>query len=315
MTTVLPGVKQRWSLGRWLGGKMMRRLLRSPTTVIAVAILGGALLLALGAEAIAPYDTRNPATANIIDARLPPNSTGFMGDFYLLGTDPQGRDILSTLIYGLRLSLTVGFGAVILAALVGIVLGLLAGYRGGLTDAIIMRIADVQLSFPAILIALLFDGIARGVMGRSTHDLLAIPVLIASISASYWVQYARTVRGVVLVERSKEYVLAARITGVSAWRILLLHIAPNAVGAILVIGTINLALAIIAEATLSFLGVGVPPTLPSLGAMVRVGNEFVFSGEWWILVFPSTLLVLISVSVNLLGDWLRDGINPKLVDP
>ena len=237
-----------------------------------------------------------------------------MGDRYLLGTDPQGRDMLSAIIYGLRTSLIVGFASVLLAAAVGITFGLLAGYYGGLLDAAIMRIADVQLSFPAILIALLIDGISRTVMDRTMHDILAVPVLIVAIAASYWVQYARTVRGLVLVERGKEYVLAAKVTGVSPWRIILTHIEPNVIGPVLVIATINLSLAILTEATLSFLGVGVPPTMPSLGSLARIGNEFLFSGDWWISIFPGAVLVALCLSVNLIGDWLRDALNPKLSD-
>jgi peptide/nickel transport system permease protein len=222
--------------------------------------------------------------------------------------------MLSAIIFGLRTSLMIGASSVLLAAAIGITLGLVCGYFRGIFDAIIMRIADVQLSFPAILIALLIDGITRTVVDRGTHDRLAIPVLIAAIAASYWVQYARTVRGLVLVERGKEYVLAAKVTGVSTLRIIATHIQPNVMGPVLVIATINLALAILTEATLSFLGVGVPPTQPSLGSLVRIGNEFLFSGDWWISIFPGAMLVLLCLSVNLLGDWLRDALNPGLSD-
>jgi peptide/nickel transport system permease protein len=285
---------------------------RSPVAVVAAAVAIFLGVLAIGANVIAPYDSLNPASANVIDARLPPGAVGFLGDRYLLGTDPQGRDMLSAMIYGLRTSLLVGLGAVLLAAAVGIALGLVSGFFGGLVDTVIMRVADVQLSFPAILIALLIDGVTRTAMDRGMHDKLAVPVLVLAIAASYWVQYARTVRGVVLVERGKEYVLAAKVTGVSAVRILGTHILPNVMGPVLVVATINLALAILTEATLSFLGVGVPPTQPSLGTLVRVGNEFLFSGDWWISIFPGVMLVALSLSVNLLGDWLRDALNPRL---
>jgi len=214
----------------------------------------------------------------------------------------------------LRTSLIVGLGSIALAALVGVSLGLVSGYFGGFVDAVIMRIADVQLSFPAILIALLVDGITRALMDRAGHDALAVPVLIAAIAASYWVQYARTVRGLVITERHKEYVLAAKVTGVRTPTVLLSHILPNVLGPVLVIATINLALAILTEATLSFLGIGVPPTQPSLGTLVRLGNEFLFSGDWWITLFPGALLVTLSLAVNLFGDWLRDALNPKLAD-
>jgi peptide/nickel transport system permease protein len=220
--------------------------------------------------------------------------------------------MLSAILFGTRMSLMVGASSVLLAALIGIVLGLVCGYFRGLLDAVIMRIADVQLSFPAILIALLIDGITRTVVDRPTHDRLAIPVLVVAIAASFWVQYARTVRGLVLVERGKEYVLAAMVTGVSPLRIIASHIRPNVMGSVLVIATINLALAILTEATLSFLGVGVPPTQPSLGSLVRIGNEFLFSGDWWISIGPGAMLVALCLSVNLLADWLRDALNPRL---
>ena len=285
---------------------------RSPVAVLAAAVAVLLTVLALGADLIAPYDSYNPASANVVDARLPPGAVGLFGDRYLLGTDPQGRDMLSAMIYGLRTSLVVGLGAVVLAAVVGIALGLVSGYFGGLVDTLIMRVADVQLSFPAILIALLIDGVTRTVMDRAMHDKLAVPVLMLAIAASYWVQYARTVRGLVLVERGKEYVLAAQVTGVSPARIVGTHILPNVMGSVLVIATINLALAILTEATLSFLGIGVPPTHPSLGTLVRIGNEFLFSGDWWISILPGIMLVALSLSVNLLGDWLRDALNPRL---
>jgi peptide/nickel transport system permease protein len=297
---------------RWWESDLLADFLRSPVA------LGAAFstLLIVGAAAaaglIAPYDSNDPASANVIDARLPPGSIGMAGDHYLLGTDPQGRDMLSAILFGTRMSLMVGLTSVLLAAAIGIVLGLLCGYFRGLLDALIMRIADVQLSFPAILIALLIDGITRTVVDRTTHDRLAVPVLVIAIAASFWVQYARTVRSLVLVERGKEYVLAAMVTGVSAPRIIASHIRPNVMGPVLVIATINLALAILTEATLSFLGVGVPPTQPSLGSLVRIGNEFLFSGDWWISICPGAMLVALCLSVNLLGDWLRDALNPRL---
>jgi peptide/nickel transport system permease protein len=296
----------------WWQSDLLYDFGRSPVAVLAAAVAVLLTVLALGADLIAPYDSYNPASANVVDARLPPGAVGLFGDHYLLGTDPQGRDMLSAMIYGLRTSLLVGLSAVLLAAVVGIVLGLVSGYFGGLVDSLIMRIADVQLSFPAILIALLIDGVTRTVMDRAMHDKLAVPVLVLAIAASYWVQYARTVRGLVLVERGKEYVLAARVTGVSPARIVGTHILPNVMGSVLVIATINLALAILTETTLSFLGIGVPPTQPSLGTLVRIGNEFLFSGDWWISILPGAVLVALSLSANLLGDWLRDAMNPRL---
>jgi peptide/nickel transport system permease protein len=297
---------------RWWDSDVAYDFRRSPVAIVATVVTIVLVAVALGANLVAPFDVNDPANANVIDARLPPGALGMFGSHYLLGTDPQGRDMLSAVIFGLRTSLLVGASSVILAAAVGIVLGLVSGYFGGWLDALIMRIADVQLSFPAILIAILIDGVSRTVMDRATHDTLAIPVLVFAIAATYWVQYARTVRALVLVERDKDYVLAARVIGIGPLRIMLSHIRPNVLGPIVVIATINLALAILTEATLSFLGIGVPPTTPSLGSLVRIGNEFLFSGDWWISVIPGAVLVLLSLAVNLLGDWLRDALNPRL---
>jgi peptide/nickel transport system permease protein len=308
---IAPSAKREPDAPWWQSG-LLYDFGRSPVAVLAAAVAVLLTVLALGADLIAPHDSYNPASANVVDARLPPGAIGLFGDRYLLGTDPQGRDMLSAMIYGLRTSLLVGLGAVLLAAAVGIILGLVGGYFGGLVDTLIMRVADVQLSFPAILIALLIDGVTRTIMDRAVHDKLAVPVLVLAIAASYWVQYARTVRGLVLVERGKEYVLAAQVTGVSPARIVGTHILPNVMGSVFVIATINLALAILTEATLSFLGIGVPPSQPSLGTLVRIGNEFLFSGDWWISILPGAMLVALSLSVNLLGDWLRDALNPRL---
>jgi peptide/nickel transport system permease protein len=284
----------------------------SPVAVAAAAvmllILGGALF----APWIAPHDPFDLASVSLLDARNPPAWIAGGSWDYPLGSDNLGRDVLSTILYGSRISLWVGFASILLAMVLGVGLGLVSGYVGGLTDAIIMRIAEIQLSFPAILIALLVDGIMRGVVPRQFQDNLAEDVLILSIGLSFWVQYARTVRGSTMVERGKEYVQAARIMGRHPLAIMLRHVLPNVMGPVLVIATINLALAIITEATLSFLGVGVPPTQPSLGTLIRIGNDFLFSGEWWITIFPGLALVLLVLSVNLLGDWLRDALNPKL---
>jgi peptide/nickel transport system permease protein len=231
---------------------------------------------------------------------------------YPLGTDDQGRDVLSAILFGARISLAVGIAAVALAMVAGVALGLVAGYAGGKVDAVIMRIADVQLSFPAILIALLVDGVARVALPRTAHDTVAFTVLVLAIAAANWVQYARTVRGSTLVERNKEYVQAARVVGLSRLAIMRRHLLPNVLGPVLVLATINLPTAIVTEATLSFLGVGVPPTQPSLGTLIRVGNDFLFSGEWWITIFPGGALVLMVLAVNLVGDWLRDALNPRL---
>lgn len=284
----------------------------SPVTVAAAAI---ALVFFAGAALapwIAPHDPFDLATLNLLDAFTPPIWTAGGKPDYLLGTDDQGRDVLSTIMFGARLSLLVGFASVLFALLLGVGLGLLAGYFGGVVDGLIMRVADVQLSFPAILIALLIDGVARVVLPRGQHDQFAVPVLVLAIGVSGWVQYARTVRGSTLVEVRKEYVQAARVIGIHPLQIMLRHVLPNVLGPVLVIATIHLAVAVITEATLSFLGVGVPPTQPSLGTLVRVGNAFLFSGEWWITIFPGLALIVMVLAVNLLGDWLRDALNPKL---
>ena len=285
---------------------------RSPVTVVAALLtlvcVGGALL----APWVAPQDPFDLAALDLNEAFLPPAWSEGGKPAYLLGTDNQGRDILSTIMHGARISLGIGFAAVALAMVLGVALGLVAGYFGGKLDAFIMRIADVQLSFPAILIALLIDGVARVALGGERHEEIVIPVLVLSIGFAGWVQFARTVRGSTMVEREKEYVQAARVIGRRPLAILFSHVLPNVLGPVLVIATIHIATAIITEATLSFLGVGVPPTRPSLGTLIRVGNEFLYSGEWWITVFPGAALVILVLSVNLLGDWVRDALNPKL---
>ncbi|MFN3546890.1 MAG: ABC transporter permease [Mesorhizobium sp.] len=285
----------------------------SPVAIGAALVALLIILSAALAPLLAPHDPYNPATLNLMDGFTPPMQPNMIsGKVYWLGTDNQGRDIFSTILYGARISLFVGFSAVVFAMVLGIGLGLTAGWRGGWVDSALMRIADIQLSFPSILIALLIFGIARGLIPPSMREDLAIWVLIVSIGLSDWVQFARVVRGATLVEKNKEYIQAARVIGVRPVRMVLGHILPNVMGPVLVIATISLALAIIAEATLSFLGVGVPPTQPSLGTLIRIGQGFLFSGEWWILLFPSIALLALALSVNLLGDWLRDALNPKL---
>jgi len=299
------------ALGRFFDGDVWHSFVRSPVAMTATAVAFLCLFAALFANVIAPHDTQNLATLELADARLPPAWIEGGKSTYLLGTDDQGRDILSALMFGSRISLFVGIASVLVSMLVGVALGLLAGFVGGRTDAFIMRVCDVMLSFPSILVALLIDGVGRAIFPNA-HDTLAFAVLIVAISLSGWVQYARTVRGSTLVERNKEYVQAARVIGVSSLRIMRRHVLPNVMGPVLVLGTIQVATAIITEATLSFLGVGVPPTSPSLGTMIRIGNDFLFSGEWWITFFPGAVLVMIALSVNLVGDWLRDALNPRL---
>ncbi len=285
---------------------------RSPMAILAAVVTAIFMISAVFAPWLAPHQPFDLATVELLDGFTPPVWQAGGDSRFLLGTDDQGRDILSTIMYGARISLGVGFAAVAFAMVIGVGLGLLSGYVGGATDAVIMRVADIQLSFPAILIALLIDGVARSLLPRDMHDDVAIYVLVFAIGISGWVQYARTVRGSTMVEKNKEYVQAAHVMGIPPVLIMLRHVLPNVMGPVLVIGTIHLAVAIITEATLSFLGVGVPPTSPSLGTLIRVGNDFLFSGEWWITIFPGVALVLLVLAVNLLGDWLRDALNPKL---
>ncbi|CAN5484045.1 ABC transporter permease [soil metagenome] len=285
----------------------------SPLTVVAAVATLLIIAVAFLSPLLAPHTPFDPGTLNLSDGLKPPVFVGSDGDWaFPLGTDDQGRDILSSIMYGTRLSLVVGFASVVVAMVFGIALGLISGYVGGAIDAVIMRIADVQLTFPAILVALLIDGIVRGLTSVQRHDESAIYVIFGAIGLSFWVQYARTVRGSVLGEKNKEYVQAARVIGLSPALIMVRHVLPNVTGPVLVIATLNLGLAIISEATLSFLGVGLPSTQPSLGTLIRLGNEVLQSGDWWITVFPGATLAALVLAVNLLGDWLRDALNPKL---
>jgi peptide/nickel transport system permease protein len=299
-------------LARWWDGDLAYGFRHSPVAVVSALVLGVCLAAALFAPWVAPHNPFDLATLNLSDALLPPRGMEGASPDYLLGTDDQGRDVLSAIMFGTRISLLVGVAAVALAVALGVSLGLVSGYSGGRLDAFIMRAADVQLSFPAILIALLIDGVARAVLPRSAHSEVALFVLIVAIGVSNWPQYARTVRGSTLVEKNKEYILAARVIGVRPTAIVFRHLLPNVLGPVLVLATINIATAIVLEATLSFLGVGVPPTRPSLGTLIRIGNDFLFSGEWWITIFPGAALVILVLAINLLGDWLRDALNPRL---
>ncbi|MEY3885915.1 MAG: Dipeptide transport system permease protein DppC [Pseudomonadota bacterium] len=298
-------------LTRWLNTDVGYSFKQSKTAMVAAFIAFVFIFCALFAQWVAPYNPFDAASLELMDSRLPPAWSAEGSSKYLLGTDDQGRDILSALMYGTRISLVVGFASVLVSLVLGVGLGLVAGFRGGWLDAFLMRLCDVMLSFPAILVALLIAGVGRALFPNADES-LAFGVLIISISLTGWVQYARTVRGTTLVERNKEYVQAARVTGVAPLRIMLRHVLPNVLGPVTVLATIQVAAAIIIEATLSFLGVGVPPTSPSLGTLIRIGNDFLFSGEWWITIFPGVTLVLIALSVNLLGDWLRDALNPRL---
>jgi peptide/nickel transport system permease protein len=289
------------------------RFRHSPMAIAASVTTLLIVVLALLAPVIAPQNAFDPAAVRLEDGFLKPmERSASSGLLHVLGTDGQGRDLLSAILYGGRISLLVGFAAVGFSVALGVTLGLIAGFLGGRIDALVMRVADVQLSFPAILIALLVFGVGRGLIPPSRHEEMAIVVLIVAIGLSHWAQYARTVRGSTMVEKNKEYVLAARVMGRRPFAIMGEHVLPNVVGPVLVIATINLALAVIEEATLSFLGVGVPPTQPSLGTLIRVGQQFLFSGEWWILFFPALALIILALAINLLGDWLRDALDPRL---
>ena len=296
----------------WWNGDIAYSFRHAPVAVVSAVVLVIFLGAALFAPWVAPHNPFDLATLNLLDALTPPHGVEGAKPEYLLGTDDQGRDLLSAIMFGTRISLLVGLAAVALAVLIGVTLGLVSGYAGGRLDAFIMRAADVQLTFPANLIALLIDGILRAVLPRSAHGDVALIVLVIAIGVSNWPQYARTVRGSTLVEKSKEYVQAARVIGVGTPSIVFRHLLPNVLGPVLVLATINIATAILVEATLSFLGVGVPPTRPSLGTLIRIGQDYLFSGEWWITIFPGAALVIMVLAINLLGDWLRDALNPKL---
>jgi len=300
------------AVGRFFDSDIWWSFTRSPVVVISAIVafvcIGGAVL----APWIAPHNPFDLASLQLLDAFKPPAWDEDGAREYLLGTDDQGRDVLSAIMYGARVSLLVGFWAVVMSVLLGVSAGLAAGYLGGTVDAVLMRIADIKLTFPTILIALLIDGITRAALPRDVHDQVALYVVIFAIGFSNWPSFARTVRGSTMVERNKEYVQAARVIGLGRGRIMITHVLPNVLGPVLVIATLQLGFAILAEATLSFLGVGVPPTQPSLGTLIRIGNDFLFSGEWWITIFPGVALIILVLSVNLLGDWLRDALNPKL---
>lgn len=285
---------------------------KSKVTVVAACVTALIVLSAFAAPLIAPHNPFDPASLDLMDAFTPPFWYEGGTTKFLLGTDDQGRDIFSTILYGSRISLLVGFASILLAMVIGITLGLVSGYIGGAVESFIMRIADVQISFPAYLLAMLIYGVALSLLPNERHDELAIWVLILAIGVSNWVHFARTVRGSTLVEKNKEYVQSARVIGRRRATIMFRHILPNVMGPVLVIATIGLAVAIITEATLSFLGVGVPPTSPSLGTLIRIGQDFLFAGEWWIVIFPGVALAVLILAVNLLGDWLRDALNPKL---
>jgi peptide/nickel transport system permease protein len=299
-------------VGRIADSDLWHSFRQSKLTMAAAGLTLLLFTLAVFAPLLAVQNPFDPAQLELLNSRIAPLWTSDGQAPFLLGTDEQGRDMFSAILYGLRISLTVGVLGVAFAAILGITLGLIAGYVGGALDSLIMRIADVQLSFPAILIALLIDGVAKSLLGNHLNTGQTLIVLVVAIGLSFWVQYARTVRGAVMVEKGKDYVAAARLIGLSAPKIMLRHVLPNTTGPVLVIATINLALAIITEATLSFLGSGMPDTMPSLGTLIQIGNNYLFSGEWWIVAFPGITLAVLILAINLVGDWLRDALNPKL---
>ena len=299
------------ALARFFDGDLWYSFKTSPMAIGAALIAAACVFCAVFAPWVAPHNPFDLASVDLSDARLPPAWMEGGSNKFLLGTDDQGRDILSAIMYGARISLFVGVASVLVSMVVGVALGLLSGFVGGKLDALIMRVCDVMLSFPPLLVALLIDGVGRALFPHA-DETLAFGVLIVAISLTGWVQYARTVRGSTMVERNREYVQAARVIGVAPLRIMFRHVLPNVLGPVLVLATIHVAAAILTEATLSFLGVGVPPTSPSLGTLIRIGNDVLFSGEWWITIFPGAMLILIALSVNLLGDWLRDALNPRL---
>ena len=306
MSDVVPDILQKPP------GYLWSRFRRAPVAIVAAAVTALLMLAALFAPLIAAQNPFDPAALDLANALFPPSWVVGSDPRFVLGSDDQGRDILSALLYGSRVSLLVGVAAVLFAAIIGVLAGLVAGYVDGWVDTLIMRLADVQLTIPAILIALMVDGLARATLPMEIHDSVAIYVLIFSIGIADWPQYARVVRAATAVQKTLGYVSAARVMGVSAPVIVLRHILPNVLTSVMVLGTLGLALAVISEATLSFLGVGMPPTAPSLGTLIRIGNNFLFSGEWWITLFPSLTLVVLALAVNMLGDWLRDALNPKL---
>jgi peptide/nickel transport system permease protein len=299
-------------LGRLWDGDLAYNFRTSPVAIMSAAIGLILIVSALFAPWLAPHNPTDLASLSLLDSLRPPMGLEEADWSNPLGTDNQGRDVLSAIIYGMRISLLVGVSSVAFAIVIGVGLGLLAGYAGGFIDTLLMRVADVQLTFPSILTALLVDGVISAALPHTMRDALQIHIIIFAIGISLWPNFARTVRGSTLIERNKDYVMAARIIGVPSWRIMLSHVLPNVIGPVMVIGTLGLGQAVIAEATLSFLGVGLPSTQPSLGTLIRFGNDFLFSGQWWVTVFPGLTLVLMVLAINLLGDWLRDALNPRL---
>ncbi len=294
------------------GSYFLYSFLHDPVAMGSFIILTLLTLSAFGAPVIAPHDPYDTTTINIMDSEIPPMWMENGDQNFSLGTDAQGRDMLSTMLYGMRISLIIGVGATFLQAVIGIVLGLVAGYKGGKIDNFLMRMADVQLSFSTLMVAIFLSAIFQAIFGVAAFESMAVPFLVLVIGIAEWPQYARTVRASVLAEKKKEYVEAARVMGLPANRIMWRHILPNTMSPILVLSTVQVAHAIMSEAALSFLGLGMPITKPSLGSLINSGFDYIFSGSWWITMFPGFLLVLLILVINLLGDWVQDVLNPKL---
>jgi len=300
------------ALSRFLASDLGYSFRRSPVAMLAFVMLAALMLSAFLAPWISPQNPHDLKQIFIDKAELPPIWSKDGEWPFILGTDPQGRDVLSAILYGTRISLLIGLASVVVSMTIGVTIGLVAGFLGGWVDNLLMRVADTVLSIPTLLVAILVSAIFRGLLPPAMRDPFSAIILVLAISLTAWVQYARTVRASTMVERRKEYVLAARIIGVAPSRIMRRHILPNTLTPVMVAATLNLGLAILSEATLSFLGVGMPITQPSLGTLIRIGNQYLFSGSWWLVVFPALHLGLIVLSVNLLGDWMRDALNPKL---
>ena len=308
-------MSQSQTLSRWARirqSDLVYYFLKDKVAMVCMAVFLGYVALALLSPWIAPHDPYDQASYDIMDAELPPSWLDGGDERFLLGTDNQGRDILSTMLYGSRVSLTIGLFAVGLQLVLGIVIGLFAGYAGGRIDTLLMRFADVQLSFSTMMVAIIVSAIFQAALGGEFYSQYAILMLVVIIGISEWPQYARTIRASVLAEKKKEYVEAARVMGFRAPRIMFRHILPNCLSPILVISTVQVANAIMSEAALSFLGLGMPVDKPSLGSLISIGFNYMFSGSWWITAFPGLCLVVLVLVINLLGDWLRDVFNPKI---
>ncbi|MDW3223412.1 MAG: ABC transporter permease [Paracoccaceae bacterium] len=287
-------------------------LLNSPVTIVSAIIIVLMIVGCTFAPIFAPHTPFDPATISIMDNNMPPAWADGADPRFLLGTDLQGRDVLSAMLYGGRISLLVGIGAVALSVVIGMTVGLLAGYFGGMTDAVLMRIAEVQFAFPPILIALLFNGILKASLPADVFAQAAVPIMILAIGLAGWVQFARIVRASTLVQRNQDYVTACHALGLPTLTIILRHITPNILGPVLVLAMLQIAVAIVTEATLSFLGLGTPLTEPSLGALIQIGSQYLFSGVWWVVIFPGIMLLVMVVAFNLVADWIRDYLNPRL---